>query len=89
MHLDTNPSVTPDNYHSSNMFFDSSEETVNNPQGNNNINNVVVTEPVEIQHDTIEYLMIAITIMKCIELCYVLYRCHQRRMKKRYANNAN
>lgn len=68
------------------MLFDSSEEISNNPQGNN-INNLTLAGPVEIQHDTILYLLIAITVMKAFEVCYVAFRCYQRKMKKRYTSN--
>lgn len=68
------------------MFFDSSEETVNTAEGNNNLNNVVITEPVQIEHKLIQYLLIVITVIKVIELAFVAYRCHQRRLKKKYSN---
>lgn len=70
------------------LFFDSSEETAINPQGNNNINSVTVAEPVTIEHPFIEYLLIAITAIKVIELAYILYRSNQRRLKKRYTGPA-
>lgn len=53
------------------MFWDSSEETINDAEGNNNLNSVVIDEPVEIEHDLIQYLPIVITVVKLIELMYI------------------
>lgn len=65
---------------SENMFFDSSEE-------NKNIgttNNVVVTNPVDINHPNIEWAIYAIMAIKVAELLLGIYREYQHKMKKRY-----
>lgn len=71
------------------LWWDSSEENTNAAAGsNNNINTVVVAEPVKIEHDWIVYLLSIITIIKLLEMAYLIYRGHQRRLKKRYTNYA-
>lgn len=67
------------------MFWDSSEElTTNQATGNSNVATVNISEPVHIEHDLMIYCLVIITIVKILELLYILYRAHQRRLKKRY-----
>lgn len=68
------------------LWFDSSEENTNAAAGaNNNVNTVVVAEPVQIEHNLLVYLLGTITIIKLLEFLYICYRANQRRLKKRYA----
>lgn len=51
-------------------------------------NNVVFTEPVPIHHETLEWLILVICIVKVIELAITIYKIHQKQLKKKYGNNA-
>lgn len=52
--------------------------------GNNNINNVVIAQPVEINHPDIGICIYVITVVLIIQLIMNLYNIHQRRLKKKY-----
>lgn len=64
------------------LFWDSSEEITS--AGNINSNSVIITEPVKIEHDLIVYAVCTIAAIKVAELLYLVYRTHQRRLKKKY-----
>lgn len=54
-------------------------------------NNLVFnpTEPVPIHYRSLEILIWIICIIKILELCYGIYRAHQRYLKKKYSNNGS
>lgn len=50
-------------------------------------NNLVFSEPVPIHHGHLEWIIIAIFVIKVIELLISLYRIHQKQLKKKYGGN--
>lgn len=69
-------------------IFGTDEEQVikdnqNNGIGNGNISNVTLSDTA----DGLLILMFILTILKFIEIGYIIYTSHVRKIKKRYNNN--
>ena len=65
-------------------IFGSSEEQTLESNGEVN-NNVIVSNPVNVESEEIVTLLTIIVILKGMEMAYLLYKAFQRHYKKKYS----
>lgn len=65
------------------LLFGSSEEQIVESTGEVN-NNVIVSNPVNIESKEMVTLLGIICLVKVVELAYICFKAYQRSLKKRY-----
>lgn len=65
---------------------DNSEKTTDNT-GNENINNVIIQDPVKLQHTDLIICIYIITIILLLNFVYTAFKIYQKHLKKRYTRS--
>lgn len=50
-------------------------------------NNLVINDPVQIEHKLLEILLWTICIIKILEFLLLIYKIHRKNLKKQFTNN--
>lgn len=56
--------------------------------GNKNINNVIIQEPVKLDHNGLLICVYILTIVSVIKLLMTLYKSHKKNIKKKYTSES-
>lgn len=65
-------------------LFSADETTDTDNTGNSNVNNVIISKPVELDHLDLVICIYIITIILLAQFIITVYREHQKRLKKKY-----